>query len=208
MSTTIEDKISLFTKVLIERIEHDFQERQKKLVEYYEARKADIIKDFEEKRNSAMREAVKEAETKKQQMISKARSDMHLAVLKKRNEFAERIMKEVKEKARAFTDTPEYVEFLREAIRLVVQKFAGYEFVNFTFSRKDVESYRETILSAIKSSRDENTFSIKESDEMIGGIFAKSGDGRLEIDYTVNTTIEESRQLVGEMLSSRFGEGW
>lgn len=208
MSTTIEDKISLFTKVLIERIEHDFQEKQKRLVDYYETRKADIIKDFEEKKSSAIREAVKEAETKKQQMISKARSDMHLAVLKKRNEFTERVMKEVKERARAFTDTPEYVEFLQEAIGQVAQKFDSYEFVNFTFSKKDVENHRDTILSAIKSYRDENTFSIEKSDEMIGGVFAKSGDGRLEIDYTANTTIEESRQLVGELLSTRLGEGW
>ncbi|MDI3481534.1 MAG: V/A-type H+/Na+-transporting ATPase subunit [Tepidanaerobacteraceae bacterium] len=208
MSTTIEDKISLFTKVLIERIEHEFQEKQKRLVDYYEARKADIKRDFEEKKDTAVREAAKEAETKKQQMISKAKSGMHLAVLKKRNEFAERVMKEVKERARAFTDTPEYVEFLQEAIRQVAQKFEGYEFVNFTFSTKDVEKHLDIISDTIKSFRAENSFTIEKSGEMIGGVFAKSGDGRLEIDFTVNTTIEESRQLVGELLSSKLVEGW
>ncbi|AYO31684.1 H(+)-transporting ATPase [Biomaibacter acetigenes] len=207
MSTTIEDKISLFTKVLIERIEHDFQEKQKKLVDYYEARKSDIIKDYEERKRAAVNDAAKDAEIKKQQMISKAKSTMHLAVLKKRHEFTERIMDEVKERARAFTNTAEYVEFLKEAIKKVSVRFSGDSFVNYIFSRNDFENHREIISSTIKSFRDENTFKIESNDSMIGGVFAKSGDGRLEIDFTVNTTIEESRKLVGEILSSRLSEG-
>jgi V/A-type H+-transporting ATPase subunit E len=79
--------------------------------------------------------------------------------------------------------------------------------VNYIFSRNDFENHREIISSTIKSFRDENTFKIESNDSMIGGVFAKSGDGRLEIDFTVNTTIEESRKLVGEILSSRLSEG-
>jgi len=208
MSTTIEDKISLFTKVLIERIEADYAEKQKKLADYYEAKKSDIIKDYEERKRLAVNNAAKNAEIKKQQMISKARSDMHLAVLKKRHEFTERIMAEVKEKAGAFTGTAEYVEFLKQAIEQVSARFSGDQFVNYIFSRNDMEKNRDTILDTLKSFRDADSFKIEEDCGMIGGVFAKSSDGRLEVDFTVNTTIEESRKLVGEFLSSQLGEGW
>jgi V/A-type H+-transporting ATPase subunit E len=202
MSSTIEDKISLFTKVVIEKIELDFQQKQKKLVEYYESRKTTLIKDNEERKRTAVVIATKDAETKKQQMILKTRSAMHLAVLKKRQEFVERIMDEVKKRTRVFIGTVEYVDFLREAIKQVLFKFSVGQFVNFSFSRNDIENNREVILNTIKSFRDETTYKIEVVNSLVGGVFVKSGDGRLEIDFTINTILEESNKLVGEILSS------
>jgi V/A-type H+-transporting ATPase subunit E len=202
MSSTIEDKISLFTKVVIERIELDFQQKQKKLVEYYESRKTTLIKDNEERKRTAVARATKDAETKKQQMILKTRSAMHLAVLKKRQEFVERIMDEVKKRTRVFIGTVEYVDFLMEAIKQVLFKFSDGQLVSFSFSRNDIENNREVILNTIKSFRDEATYKIEAVDSLIGGVFVKSGDGRLEIDFTINTILEESNKLVGEILSS------
>ena len=202
MSGTIEDKISLFTKVVIERIELDFQQKQKKLVEYYENRKTEMIKENEEKKGNSVTRAKKDAETKKQQIILKTRSAMHLAMLKKKQEFAERIMDEVKKKTRAFIGTAEYVEFLKEAIKQVLSKFSNDQFVSFSFSRDDIENKRKVILQTIKSFRNEATYKIKVVDSLIGGVFVKSGDGRLEIDFTINTILEESNKQAGEILSS------
>ena len=201
MSGTIEDKISLFTKVVIERIELDFQQKQKKLVEYYENRKTEMIKENEERKGNVVTRATKDAESKKQQIILKTRSAMHLAVLKKKQEFAERIMDEVKKKTRAFIGTAEYVEFLKEAIKQVLSKFSNDQFVSFSFSRDDIENKREVILQTIKSFRNEATYKIEVVDNLIGGVFVESGDGRMEIDLTINTILEESNKQAGEILS-------
>jgi V/A-type H+-transporting ATPase subunit E len=202
MSGTIEDKISLFTKVVIERIELDFQQKQKKLVEYYENRKTEMIKENEERKGNVVTRITKDAESKKQQIILKTRSAMHLAVLKKKQEFAERIMDEVKKKTRAFIGTAEYVEFLKEAIKQVLSKFSNDQFVSFSFSRDDIENKREVILQTIKSFRNEATYKIEVLDNLIGGVFVESGDGRMEIDLTINTILEESKKQAGEILSS------
>ena len=202
MSNTIEDKISLFAKVVIERIELDFQQKQKKLVEDYEGRKITIIKDNEERKRTVVARATKDAETKKQQLILKTRSAMHLAVLKKRQEFADRIMDEVKKRTRAFIGTAEYVEFLKEAIKQVLSKFSADQFLNFSFSRNDLKNNQKVILSTIKSFRDESEYKIEAVDSLTGGVFVKSGDGRLEIDLTINTILEESNRQAGEILSS------
>jgi len=202
MSGTIEDKISLFTKVVIERIELDFQQKQKKLVEYYENRKTEMIKENEERKGNVVTRATKDAESKKQQIILKTRSAMHLAVLKKKQEFAERIMDEVKKRTKAFIGTAEYVEFLKEAIKQVLSKFSNDQFVSFSFSRDDIENKREVILQTIKSFRNKATYKIEAVDSLTGGVFVKSGDGRLEIDLTINTILEESNRQAGEILSS------
>jgi len=123
-------------------------------------------------------------------------------VLKKRQEFADKIMDEVKKRAGIFVGTAEYVKFLKEAIKQVLSKFSADQFINFSFSRDDLKNNQKVILSTIKSFRDEATYKIETVDSLIGGVFVKSGDGRLEIDFTINTILGESNQLVGEILYS------
>ncbi len=206
MPNSIEDKISLFTKVIVERIELDFQQKNKKLVKYYESQRSTIIKDNEKRKKEAIASATKDAITKKQQMILRSRSTMHLEVLKKKQEFIERIIEEVKKKTRTFTSTVEYIEFLKEAIKQVLSRFSGNQFVNFSFSSDDIKNNQKVILSTIKSFRDEDTYKIEADNSLIGGVFVKSGDGRLEIDFTVNNIMEDSKKLIGEYLSSWLNE--
>jgi len=206
MPNSIEDKISLFTKVIVERIELDFQQKNKKLVKYYESQRSTIIKDNEKRKKKAIASAIKDATTKKQQMILRSRSTMHLEVLKKKQEFIERIIEEVKKKTRTFTSTVEYIEFLKEAIKQVLSRFSVNQFVNFSFSSDDIKNNQKVILSTIKSFRDEDTYKIEADNSLIGGVFVKSGDGRLEIDFTVNNIMEDSKKLIGEYLSSWLNE--
>jgi len=186
--------------MVTEKIEFDFQQKQKKLVEDYEDRKTTMIKDNEDRKRTVVDRAKKDAETKKQQMLLKTQSAMHLAVLKKKQEFADKIMDEVKKRAGIFVGTADYVKFLKEAIKQVLSKFSADQFINFSFSRDDLKNNQKVILSTIKSFRDEATYKIETVDSLIGGVFVKSGDGRLEIDFTINTILGESNQLIGEIL--------
>jgi len=206
MPNSIEDKISLFTKVIVERIELDFQQKKKKLVKYYESQRSIIIEDNEKRKKEAIASATKDAITKKQQMILRSRSTMHLEVLKKKQEFIERIMGEIKKKIRIFTSTAEYMEFLKEAIKQVLSRLSDDQFMNFSFSSDDIKNYQKVILSTIKSFRNEATYKIEADNNLIGGVFVKSGDGRLEIDFTVTNIMEDSKKLIGEYLSSWLNE--
>ena len=206
MSNSIEDKISLFTKVIVERIELDFQQKKKKLVKYYESQRSTIIKDNEKRKKEAIESATKDAVTKKQQMILRSRSAIHLEVLRKKQEFIESIMEEVKKKTKTFTSMAEYIEFLKEAIKQVLSRFSDDQFVNFSFSSDDIKNNQKVILSTIRSFRDEDTYKIEANNSLMGGVFVKSGDGRLEIDFTVNNIMEDSKKLIGEYLSSWLNE--
>lgn len=206
MPNSIEDKISLFTNVIVERIELDFQQKKKKLVKYYESQRSTIIKDNEKRKKEAIASATKDAITKKQQMILRSRSATRMDVLKKKQEFIERIIEEVKKKTRTFTGTAEYIEFLKEAIKQVLSRFSDDQFLNFSFSSDDIKNNQKVILSTIKPLRDENTYKIEVDNSLIGGVFVKSGDGRLEINFTVNNIMEDSKKLIGEYLSSWLNE--
>jgi V/A-type H+-transporting ATPase subunit E len=206
MPNTIEDKISLFTKVIIERIELDCKQKQSKLVDYYEKKKRDIINDYEERKRIAIEQANKDAETKKRQLILKTRSEMHLSLLKKRQEFTERITDVVRKKTISFLNTDEYTKFLIEAIKQSLVTFANNQFIIFNFSKNDFEKKYEIIIKSIGSSRSKDSYKIDTIEDIIGGVYVKSGDGRMEIDFTINTILEDSDKLIGKVLSSRLNK--
>ena len=207
MSNSVEDKISFFTKVVIERIEFDFQKKQRILVKYYENRKANIIQDQKERKNIALIKAKKNAEIKKQQLILKTRSEMHLEILKKRIEFIERIMNELKKRKKIFIGTTKYKSFLKKAIVQVLSKFSIDQYICLYFSKNDIDNNENIILETINSLRNKGTFEIKEDENIKGGVFVKSDDGKVEVDFTVDSIVADSKKLVGEMLSSWLNGG-
>lgn len=204
---SIEDKISLFTKVIIERLEDDYKRKQSKIVEYYENRKKETINKYEEREKKAVEKAVKVAKTKKQQLILKTKSDLRLSILKKRQEFSERVTNDVKKRIISFVDTDEYITFLVKSIEQALSAFNKDQFIIFNFNKNDVEKKHGIILKTISFYRNKDTYQINILDSLMGGVSVKTGDGRMEIDFSINTILKESDKLIGKILTSRLNKG-
>lgn len=202
MSDAIEDKISLFTKVILERIELDFQKKQNMLTENHKNREKNIIADYEEKKKQEIEKSIKDARIKKQHQILKERTRVRLVQLKKKNELMDRVFKEVKNKVKTFLPSNEYSDFLKRAIEKILMRFSPEQFLYFKFSTHDMENRTEMILNTIDSVRGRDTYQIDAEKQLIGGLFVKSGDGLLEIDYTINTILDESNKIIGEVFSA------
>lgn len=202
MSDAIEDKISLFTKVILERIELDFQKKQNMLTENHKNREKNIIADYEEKKRQEIEKSIKDARIKKQHQILKERTRVRLVQLKKKNELMDRVFKEVKNKVKTFLPSNEYSDFLKRAIEKILMRFSPEQFLYFKFSTHDMENRTEMILNTIDSVRGRDTYQIDAEKQLIGGLFVKSGDGLLEIDYTINTILDESHKIIGEVFSA------
>jgi V/A-type H+-transporting ATPase subunit E len=202
MPDAIEDKISLFTKVILERIELDFQKKQNMLTENHKNREKNIIADYEEKKRQEIEKSIKDARIKKQHQILKERTRVRLVQLKKKNELMDRVFKEVKNKVKTFLPSNEYSGFLKRAIEKILMRFSPEQFLYFKFSTHDMENRTGMILNTIDSVRGRDTYQIDAEKQLIGGLFVKSGDGLLEIDYTINTILDESHKIIGEVFSA------
>ncbi len=191
-----------------ERIDGEFRRRRDALIQHYEKEKASVSANYQKKLEQSIQIATKNAEIERQNIVSKAISDGRILILKRRQDFMERLIDLVKLRAKQFVKTEEYKDFLGRAVKQVSKNFDPDQIVVYNFTGRDLGAYHDFILDLIKKLRDRNNFQIAEGgDDMIGGVFALSGDGRMEADYTINTTIEESRPVIGRLLSSRCGEG-
>lgn len=201
MTNTIDEKISLLTKIILERIESDFQQRQKQLMDNHDNRVNNIIRDYEEKKRMAIEKVLQETQNRKQKTILKVNTENRLTILKKRKELMERVLEELKKRVMSFLLTEEYEYFLTEAIKKVLSRFNGDQFIELKFSNNDITNRPEIILNTINSIRNKATYQISVQDGLLGGVFARSKDGRLEADFTINTVLEESHKKIGEILT-------
>ncbi|ADL08458.1 V-type ATP synthase subunit E [Thermosediminibacter oceani] len=201
MSTTIDDKISLFTKVIFERLEHEYSEKYQKLVDRYEAQKAALSEEFKKKMEEKVSEAAREANVKREQMVSRARADAHFEVLRKREELLERLLNEVRDKIKKFLNTPGYMEFLKKMLVQVTSRFPKGEKIIYIFTPTDLGKYEQVIRSIISDLKPPGEFEIVSGDDsMIGGVVARSESGRIEVDLSVDTLVEENRSVLARLL--------
>jgi V/A-type H+-transporting ATPase subunit E len=208
VSTSLEDKIELFSKLIFEKIDIEYREKREEILKRYESEKASLIEHYQNKLIKSLQEAKKKAELEREHMVSKAVSDGRMSILKKRREIMEKLMEQIKSKAIQFTQTKGYKDFLRYAIEQVSKKIERDQIVIYNFTKRDLKFHRDYIFELIKRSNNKNNFQVAGSgDDMVGGVFALSGDGRIEVDFTINTTIEESRPIIGRLLSSRLVGG-
>ncbi|MGB9840231.1 V-type ATP synthase subunit E [Thermovenabulum sp.] len=202
MSTTIEDKISLFAKVLFERIEEEYENEKNKIIGYYEAEIKRVKEEYERKKLDRIREVLKEAEIKKQRIISKALTDKKQDILKKKKELLEKLIEDMLQKVEDFLKQEGYGEFLINSITEVKNKFPEKDKIIVYLSKKDFERH----LDYLKSKFDENIEFRMGTEDIKGGIIAESADGRVRIDFSVSSLLEEGKSLLAQLLFSRLGE--
>lgn len=205
-STTIEDKIALFSKLLFEKIDKEYSEKVEKLEKNFIKQYEDLKRELEKKKKQAIEQMSKRAMIKRQQMVSKARYDQNYAILKKKEEFVARVMEDLKSYALEYTKTDEYKDYLKNHIQQVSAKLQHEAFITYYFTKRDIENFGNDIVNWLQSIRGNDRFSIEyDSEDIIGGFLAQYGEKVL--DATIKTAIEDSRQLIGQLLEERLGEG-
>lgn len=205
-STTIEDKIALFSKLLFEKIDKEYSAKVEKLEKNFMKQYEDLQRELEKKKKEAIGQMTKKAMVKRQQMVSKARYDQNYAILKKKEEFVARIMQDLKSYAFEYTKTDDYKNYLKNQIQQVSAKLQNETFITYYFTKRDIENFGNDIANWLQSIRGNDSFSVKyDSEDIIGGFLAQYGEKVL--DATIKTAIEDSRQLIGRLLEERLREG-
>ncbi|MFO7152084.1 MAG: V-type ATP synthase subunit E family protein [Bacillota bacterium] len=192
--------------MIFEKLESEYSEKRKRLIERYEAEKSAVEENLKIKMEKKISEASREASIKKDQMVSKAKTEAHFEVLRKRDELLEKLIDELKVKVRNFPGTPGYLEFLKEAINRTTSRFPKVEKVYYTFTPEDLRKYEAEIKSLIASLKPEGEFEILSGDSaMLGGVIARSQSGRIEVDLSLETLLKENRAKLAQLLFSELG---
>lgn len=207
MAVSIEDKIELFRKMIFSDIENHSAEEKEKLLERFEAEKDRLRSEAEAKGNLLLSEADKRAEKESQQLFSKVHARQSHRLLEKKQELLEKTVELIRQEAAEFVKSEKYGSYLADTIKKACRELEQAENVRFYMTDSDMKTYGEQIRSAIGSVRSGGGYLLHDAPaSIIGGFFGEDGDKSLQVDYTLRTMIEDSREVIGTALSRRLDE--
>jgi vacuolar-type H+-ATPase subunit E/Vma4 len=205
MAVSIENKIELFRKIIFSDIENNSSNKKQKLLECFEAEKVRLRKDTEQKKQKIINEEVSKAEKDKKQILAKANAEQYHRALLKNQEFTEEMIRLVKKEASKYIRSEEYKDYIRDNLIKAEKLMGQSKFAYYYFTKTDMETLGSFINSSIASIRGEGTYTVKEAEPgIIGGFLMEDEDKLIQVNYTLQSLIEENRELIGSNISRRL----
>ena len=202
--TTIEDKISLFSKIIYDKVNEEKNERLSAFTKESE-KKISFEKDKIEKlRNKLQSEVTKKSNIKANAIVAKENLNKQREVLFLKDKLIKETLKNVGERLVEFALSEEYKTYFISSLRKTLKTIDNGHFY-IILVKRDYENFKSEIEVIIEEYKDLNVVIEISEDDFTGGLILKDFEGKFRIDNSINSALEESEEVIGvrvmEMLS-------
>lgn len=205
---TIEQKLSLFSKLLNQEIKEETEKKIVELDKEYEAKIAESKYKSDKDAADIIDNARKRAEAKKIELISKGRMSSKKEEMLIKEKVVVRFIESLMERTRSFTDTPSYKAYLVKTIG-ELSELKDYENdIVVTMTEKDMKEHKDLVLenlAALGIKASQVTMKASEID-IIGGIVIADSILNMKVDMSMRTVIEESKERIVELVTMALRE--
>lgn len=205
---TIEQKLSLFSKLLQQDIKTEIGEKIEGMEKEYDEIMSEHKRKVDKMADDIVENARKKGEIKRLELISKAKMQTKKESMVAKEKYIGVFIEHLKERIASFKSTPKYKDYLKHIIS-TLDNLKSYEtdfIVHMT--KEDNEMYGEYVLDTIVQggiSKDRLRLAVKD-ESMIGGIILDSPEKNLRIDLSISTVIEDHKDEIVEGLFNAIGE--
>jgi V/A-type H+-transporting ATPase subunit E len=194
--TTIEDKISLFSKIIYDKVN---EEKEEKLEIFDKEAQEKINLEIEKievlTRNLEI-EVSKKSNIKANTIVAKEKLNKQREVLFLKDKLVNDALEDVHEKLVEFVSFAEYKPYFISALK---RTFEGIDKGNYYLIvlQRDYARFQGDI-EIIRSEYPERNVEIKISEvDFIGGLMLKDFEGKFKIDNSIYSKLEESKEAIG-----------
>lgn len=202
---TVNDKLNLFTKRIIDRQQEEYDDKvrdlEEKMVVELEERKQMLINDRTRYETSLL----KGIKTERAQRLSNARSERKRRLLLKRKEMIDVLLKGVKDYTLEFVNTKEYETYLRKVIEKhqdMIRRMGSFKmFVHerdFMYKRMFIHLFNTLGLEC-------TSIEISEK-RMLGGAILMKDDQTTRLDLSLDSVIEDNKKYMGQLIYDMLEE--
>lgn len=190
---TIEQKLTLFSKLLNQDIKEENEKKMSELEAEYERRMAENKFAVDQEAANIIEQARRRGELKKVELISKGKLCSKKEMLLIKEALVTRFMAALESKVEAFTQTEDYKVYLESIIKGLGSLRGHEDHLEVYLTPADYDRYQGLIkenLAKIGLKVESLTFKVS-TQEMLGGLVIK--------DTILNTRMDESiRELINE----------
>lgn len=205
---TIEQKLTLFSKLLSQELKDEVSKKTMELEKEYEGKIAESKYKADKEAADIIDHARKRAEAKKIELISKGKMSSKKETMLTKEKVVVRFMEALVERTRHFTDKPIYKNYLEHTIEALDELKDYKNPLVIYMTEKDLANYKDFVaenLVKIGLKADQIKFDKTESD-ILGGLIIADPTLNMKIDMSMRSIIEESKDRIVEIVTLALGE--
>ena len=202
---TVNDKLKLFTKRIIDRQQDAYDDKVESLENKMVVELAERKKMLERDRSRYEDSLLRGIKNERSQRLSNARSERKRRLLLKRKTMIDELLMGVKDYTKEFVETVEYETYLKNIFinnRDVMASLGAFiVYVN----EKDTK-FSDVLLSQCKA-LGLSCESVEKSDKRIlGGVIILKYDKSTRLDFSLDSVIEDNRKFMGQLIYDMLEE--
>lgn len=201
---TIEQKLTLFSKLLHQDIKEEVDKKMLELDKEYEQRitlsKEKVDKDAE----AVIENAIKRAESKKIELISKGKMSSKRECMLAKERYINTFIEHLKEKVKLFTESEAYRDYLNQYMMQFKDLNDSQNKLVIYMTARDYDNHKKFIkekLISLGIDKESLSFEIAD-DSILGGIIIEDPKLNMRMDTSIAALIQESK---GRIIETVFG---
>ncbi|WP_291632660.1 V-type ATP synthase subunit E [Clostridium sp.] len=194
--TTIEDKISLFSKIIYDKVNEEKQEKLEAFSLDAEKKVNMESEKIEELRRGLQVEVAKKSNIKANRIVAKEKLNKQREILFLKEKLIGEALEGVREKLVEFVYSSEYKPYFISALK---KTLVGIDKGNYYIIviKRDYEKFKSEIEVILNGYSDGNIEMKISEEDFIGGVILKDVEGKFKMDSTIYSALQESKEIIG-----------
>jgi len=205
---TVDEKIDVFTKIVLDRLEESYSEKISELDE----ETIEAVKEYEEKLKEKSRKFIEvneeNARGDARKKISKVLSGVRTQMLRLKHDIVLELCDALKARVSEFRKTPEYLEFLKNRIQKSVDELNQFKSIEIEILEEDASRFGEVLTSEMEAQGFDPTkvkwAPVKKG--IMGGLIFYNGERTLKLDGSFDILLEDAEVVMGQLVAELLEE--
>jgi hypothetical protein len=205
---TVDDKIDVFTKIVLDRLEEAYSAKISSLDE--EAFEA--VKTYEEKLKEKSHRFIagheEDARNDARKRISKVVSGVRTQTLRLRHEMVLELCEELRRRTAEYRNSEAYLDYMRNRIIRSTVDLMHFKGVQIEILEEDLNHYQKALqIELMRIGLDDKHYEwVPVKKGFMGGLIFYNGDRTRKLDGSFDVLIEDAEVIVGELVATMLEE--
>lgn len=204
---TIEQKLTLFYKLIAQSMDIELKEKLKNIEDIYSVKVEQSKKEVDKEAELIEERAKKKCEARKTESISKSKVIIKRDIMILKEKYFNEFMIELKQMLKEFVDSENYQKYLLQIVSELSDELKEYENCNLVviLNNKDKDKYIDILNNCFSKYENIKSTNFKTNNNIIGGLILEVENTK--IDLSIDSVLEENKTYIMQSVFESIGAG-
>ncbi len=197
---TIEQKLSMFSKLLHRTMNEKFTEEMEKLRSEYAVKLQNNRVEAGREAQEIQRRSAKRAEAEKTEILSRIRINTKKDQMAVKEKLFNTLTGHLSERIIGFVRSEEYGGYIAAMAGKLAEAVQSKDSLVIYMTAEDIKNYGELLKNELRSPHPAKLTLAAANDSIIGGFIAVDPESDIRMDFSIRTLLEDNRPYIMETL--------